>query len=514
MKKNILKMATLSLSLGVLFASCSKSFLELQPKGQSLESNYYSTPAEAFAGLVAAYSPLSTTIGGIDNTYSSFVGLLDLASDDCWAGGGGSSDTPIWQVWNTYTLTPAQGPQGEFWQINYTGVSNCNTILSKLPGVPGLGQDTLKRYTAEAKFLRAHYYFDLERLFKNIPLITQPLDVSEARNVLQTSPDSVYAQIEADLKDAIPDLPPTVSASENGRATQGAAIALLGKVYLYEQKWSDAVSELAQVNGTAPGSVTPVYGYSLMPNFGDIFSPDHKFNSESIFEVTFTGSQAYTWSQYGTAIKGNVLCVMVGPRTSVGPDYYIGYGFDPIVKSTLVQAMHPAGTNYYDPRYKYTIANMDSLAKANGLTYAPPAGNNDSGYLIQKYAPQTKYVSATGDAPLNFPNDYIEIRLADTYLMEAEALVHTGSNTSRAAALLNAVRARVGLAAESATLDNIYKERQLELATEGHRWYDLVRTGQAATALAFKGFKGGTNEILPIPLPDMQNTKMVQNPGY
>ena len=117
---------------------------------------------------------------------------------------------------------------------------------------------------------------------------------------------------------------------------------------------------------------------------------------------------------------------------------------------------------------------------------------------------------------MNFPNDVIEIRLADTYLLEAEASVRAngGSVTTRAQNLLDAVRARVGLTSKTATLDNIYEERKLELATEGHRWFDLVRTGKAATVLAFKGFKAGKNEILPIPMEEMNNTKLVQNPNY
>jgi starch-binding outer membrane protein, SusD/RagB family len=115
---------------------------------------------------------------------------------------------------------------------------------------------------------------------------------------------------------------------------------------------------------------------------------------------------------------------------------------------------------------------------------------------------------------LNYPNDYIEIRLADTYLLQAEALVKTGTNPTRAAELLNAVRARVGLPAVPATLDNIYKERQLELATEGHRWFDLVRTGKAAAELAFKGFTAGKNEVLPIPLTEFINKNIDQNPNY
>lgn len=501
MKRNYIQYSAL-LFLGMfMFTSCSNSFLDVVPKGQSLESNYYSNPDEAFAGVVAAYSALNTETF---NTYSSTLGPLNSASDDCYAGGGSSSDMSTWQVWNNYTLTSAQGPESDFWGINFTGVAKCNTILSKLDGVPGLSDALKSRYTAEAKFLRAHYYFDLVRLFGNVPLMTNALTLSDVYSQKQAKPAEVYAQVEKDLTEAIPDLPAKVPQDENGRVTQGAAKALLGKVYLYEQKWSLAASMLADVNGPTPGQENPTYGYKLLANYADIFSPDNKFNSESIFEIQHTGTQNYGWGNWGS-FKSNVYVQMVGPRSYSGPTYSAGWGFNPITMS-LVNVLKN------DPRYNATVVNMDSLQAAGVCSYSPSYQN--TGYFIKKYAPLLKYKTTTGTAELNYPNDYIEIRLADTYLMEAEALVHTGSNSARAQALLDAVRARVGLGSVPATLDNIYKERRLELATEGHRWFDLVRTGRAATVLGPSGFVAGKNELLPIPLAELTNTQLVQNPGY
>ena len=166
-----------------------------------------------------------------------------------------------------------------------------------------------------------------------------------------------------------------------------------------------------------------------------------------------------------------------------------------------------------DPRYQYTVLNIDSIVNAApGRSYVK--GYQNTGFFIQKYAPLQQYVNTSAQAELNFPNDYIEIRLADVYLMEAEALVRGGGSVATAQTYLDNVRKRVGLASVPATIDNIYNERKLELATEGHRWYDLVRTGKAASALAFKGFKAGTHELMPIPLNELNNTKLVQNPGY
>ena len=502
MKRRYLNYGAVALIGVAAFVSCKKSFLETSPKGQTLETNYYSTPAEAFAGLVAAYDPLVTESGGLNNTYSGPLGPLNSASDDCEVGGGGPQDQNTWQVWNSFSLTPAVGPQGEYWAINFKGVSRSNIILGKLPTVAGLSDADRKRYIAEAKFLRAHYYFDLVRLFGKVPLFTAPLQPSEVYDQPQVAPEQTYALVEADLNAAIADLPATVVSSELGRATKGAAIALLGKVYLYEKKWTQAAAQFALVNGT-PGASSQ-YGYKLMSNFGDIFSPDKKFNSESIFEIVHSGSQAYSWNNWNQ-FKSNVYVQMVGPRGYGGPVYWGGWGFNPVTTS-LATALKG------DPRYGYTTYNMDSLSKAKNVTYEPSYDN--TGYFIQKYAPLIKYKAATGTAELNFPNDYIEIRLADTYLMEAEALLQGGGDAGRALALLSAVRARVGLTPVAATLPNIYNERRLELATEGHRFFDLVRTGQAATFLGSKGFKTGKHELLPIPLTELSNTKLVQNPGY
>lgn len=485
------------LGIGTI-VSCKKSFLELNPKGQFLESNYYATPDEALTAVVAAYDPLVTETGGIDNTYSDPLGALNSASDDCYAGGGSSSDVPQWQAINNYTLTPALGPQNQFWAINFQGVNRADVLLENLPKVPGMSADLLKRYTAEGQFLRAHYYFDLVRLFKNVPLILNSLNLTNVYSQPQATPEAVYAQIETDLKAAITGLPTTVPATEGGRVTQGAAKALLGKVYLYEKKWADAATTLQDVNTN--------YGYKLLSNYGAIFSPTNKFNSESIFELVHSGTQSYTWNNWDQ-FKSNIYTQMIGPRSYTGPVYYSGgYGFNPVT-TELATALKG------DPRYGYTVVNIDSLTKATKTSYSPSYQN--TGYFIQKYAPVLANKVTTGTTDLNWPNDYIEIRLADTYLMEAEAELNGGGDQGRAQTLLNAVRARVGLASKPATLQNIYDERRLELATEGHRWFDLVRWGQAPSVLASKGFKAGVNEILPIPLNETLNgTKLKQNPGY
>lgn len=484
--------------------ACKKSWLDVEPVGLNLESNYYSNPTEAFAGLVAAYDPLGMETAG---TYANKLGPLNSASDDCVAGGAqGGNDMNTWQVWNNYTLTPAVGPQMEYWTRNFTGISRANIILAKVENVPGLSDALKSRYVAEGKFLRAYYYFDLVRLFKNIPLFTAPLPTEEIYNQEQADPAAVFAQIEKDLKDAIPNLPTTVPvATEGGRATQGAAKALLGKVILWQNdnnRMMEAANLFDDVN-----KVGNVYGYSLVPNFADIFRPDRKFNSESIFEISHTAAANGSWNNWG-GVEGNVYTQMIGPRAYSGQIYETGWGFNPVRKELR-------DLLYGDPRYQYTVADIDSMVTAGAAT-SYEASYQNTGYFIQKFAPLKQWKSTGGgNVELNYLNNVMEIRLADTYLMEAECLVRApGGDAVKAAGYLNAVRARVGLGPVAATLDNIALERRKELATEGHRWFDLIRTGKAATALASKGFQAGKHEILPIPLNELTNTKLKQNPGY
>ena len=171
--------------------------------------------------------------------------------------------------------------------------------------------------------------------------------------------------------------------------------------------------------------------------------------------------------------------------------------------------------NFYDvikndPRFGATVLDLKTLAAAGKVTYIE--GYQNTGYFIMKFIPKpSDKTTGAGTTELNFQqNDYI-IRLADTYLLEAEALGATGA---RAQALLDAVRLRVGLPSVPVSMDAIKTERRLELAGEGHRFFDLVRWGDAATVLASRGFKAGKNEVFPIPAQELQGTKLVQNPGY
>ncbi|MFV8336488.1 RagB/SusD family nutrient uptake outer membrane protein [Flavobacterium sp. RSP29] len=504
MKLRNIKQSFLLLVVLVAASACSEDFLNVDPEGTALEEAYYSNEFEAYSGLVSVYDGIGKYSVGFEN----MVTILNAGSDDTYAGGGGATDGTGIQSFSNYTISSVTIPTS-YWNNFYQGIFRANVLLVKLPEVP-MDETVKARFTAESKALRAFYYFELVRLFKNIPLITVPLTPNEIASVTQVSPELIYAQIEKDLTESMPDLPMKITnpADEAGRLTKGAVQALLGKVYLYQGKNTLAATQFAQVNGT-PGT-TSQYGYKLLDNYADLWVVANKFNTESILEVSNTNRGNTGWGNWGSGSdEGNSVNVMIGPRSysrpsgSAAPDYATGFAFNPITQN-LYDVIKT------DPRFKSTVADLKALKAAGLADYIP--GYQDTGFFIKKFMPLTADITTGGgDAVLNYRQNMYVIRLADTYLMEAEALGGTGV---RAQALLDAVRARVGLTPVAVSIDAIIAERRIELACEGHRWYDLVRTGRAASVLANRGFVAGKNEIWPIPLKELENTQIVQNPNY
>lgn len=487
----------------LLAQSCKKDFLELEPKGIKLESTFYKTQAEIYEGLVAAYDPL--TWGGSANLWSMDLGLLNAASDDCYAGGSDASDQPNWVAYDAFTLTPTLGPQKGLWDKYYAGIYRCNLILEKIEDVPSIDPLFKGRAIAELKFLRAYYYFDLVRFFGNIPLITKTLSADEIYRQTQTTPTAVYAQIEKDLKEAVAaaELPETVPSAELGRVTKGAAKALLGKTILYQNndaKMLEAATYLEEVINSNL--------YRLEPKFEDIFRLDREWGTESVFEINFSGNQTGGWENFINQTEGNYNIQYFGMRDYVGPTYGNGWSFCP-VSTELADAMKN------DPRFKHTIIDGKAL-KATGASYA--AGFQNTDYFIKKYAPLAADKAKSGEPALNWNNNVRIIRLADVLLMAAEATVRGGGDPTKARGFLNRVRSRVGLQpytfqTGTQLLDIIQNERRMELATEGHRFFDLVRTGKTDV---LKGFTKGKSEILPIPQQEVDITAggLKQNPNY
>ncbi|MEL6731341.1 MAG: RagB/SusD family nutrient uptake outer membrane protein, partial [Bacteroidota bacterium] len=250
--------------------------------------------------------------------------------------------------------------------------------------------------------------------------------------------------------------------------------------------------------------------FQLEPNFEDVFKTANEFGMESIFEINYSSNQRGGWPNFGNGTEGNYNVQFFGMRDYVGPTFATGWSFCPVTPK-LVDAMQN------DPRFEHTIIDGVEL-KNRGASYAEGYQNTD--YFIRKYAGLSDERALDGEPALNWTNNIREIRYADVLLMASEAYARAG-NDSKAREYLNEVRARVALPANtadagSALLDAIYKERQLELATEGHRFFDLVRTGRAVEELGDQGFVSGKNELLPIPQTEIDVTEgnLNQNPGY
>jgi hypothetical protein len=504
--KNIKMKFTLVLTSLTLMTACKKDFITIEPRGQFLTQNYYSTRDQAYTGLVGAYDVLRKNAGGFEN----MITFLNAGTDDNYSGGAaGGSDGAGIQSFSTFTINQNLMP-GSYWNDHYQGIFRANILLSKI-GAINMNAAEKARFTAEAKALRAIYFFNLVRMFKNVPLLLEAVTTDQIYQVTQATPAATYAQIEKDLTEAIPDLPPSLAlATEAGRLTKGAGQAMLGKVLLYDGKGTAAAVQLAQVNGTTPGQPNQ-YGNKLLANFADLWVFSNKFNSESILECTHTNQSNTDWGFWGSsADEGNSVNQMVGPRsfaptgTYTGPDIYrAGWSFNTWTQE-FYDLIKP------DPRFAATVFDAKAYVTAGQASYID--GHMNTGYFINKFLPKrTDQTSGGGNLELNFQqNDYI-IRLADCYLMEAEALGATGP---RAQALLDAVRARVGLGSVPVSLAAIKAERRLELAGEGHRFFDLVRWGDAAAKLGSRGFVAGKNEIFPIPAAELVATKLVQNPNY
>lgn len=494
------------LFVGVILTltSCGKDFLELDPRGTQLETNFYQTEEEIFQGLVATYDVLQW---GGTNGWTMKLGLLNAASDDTYAGGSDASDQPSWVAFDDFTLDPFLGPQSGFWNKNYTGIYRANLVMEKIEQLEDVTPEFKSRVIAEAKFLRAFFYFDQVRFFGDIPLIDHVLSGDELYTQTQSSKEEIYAFIEQDLNDARAtfELPESLPADELGRVTKGAVTALLGKVILYQNDESRMVEAAALFDELINSGL-----YSLESDFGRIFSNDNEFGVESVFEIQHSGASRGGWESFANGTEGLYDVQFFGMRDYVGPDYAVGWSFCPVTEK-LVDLMR------FDPRFEHTIID-GKLLKQQGATYTEGYQNTD--FFIRKYAGLQAERALDGEPALNWSKNVREIRYADVLLMAAEAYVRAG-DAAVARGYLNQVRQRVSLQpvtglSGDALLNVIYRERQLELATEGHRFFDLVRTGRASEELGDQGFVEGVHEVLPIPQTeiDISQGNLTQNSGY
>jgi len=480
--------------LGFLFntTACSDDFIERDPVYSIDSENYFNSEADYYNALVATYDLLQST-------YQNAL-LGEIASDNTLCGGEGPNDVIGFQQIDDMIHTPVNTELKKIWDWMFAGVNRANYILEFKDKTDFEGKNQI---IAEARFLRAYYHFELVKWFGPIPLKGDVrFKIDDEKTIPRSPVTEVYASIEADLQFAIDNLNPV--APQVGRATKGSAQALLGKVYLYQDKFSFAATTLDNLINSNT--------YSLVSDYSTLFEFEQENGPESVFEVQYTDVEGAGFGCLQCS-EGNVAVGFSGPRNYSGPLFTSGFSFN--VPTQQSYDAYDTGDNRRD----IAILNIDAWATQTGATFG--VGYEHTGFFNRKYIPRTRSSNAAGDLNLTNPNNYRAIRYADVLLMAAEAYNRGGIDDNKAKQYLNEVRRRAfgnnnnDITASGAALtDFIYEERRLELMGEGHRFFDLVRTGKAAQSIP--GFTSNKHELFPIPIEEIQfsSGNWQQNPGY
>jgi hypothetical protein len=489
--KNIISVIIFSV---IILFGCSESFLDKQPEDTLAPGIFFKTPADIKTGLAAAYKPLHSIYAVNALPY-----YIESMSDDNNQGGG---DFMTYNKDNTSSVS-------SLWTNFYKLIVNANNIIDIIDGfTPKTSAEgvVIKAYRGEACFLRAFSYFNLVRLYGDVPMFVKRFnDPGTAFGIGRTPVSEIYDKV------IIPDLEyafencykkgDAALGDEGARVTKGAALTILGEVYLTLNDHANAAATLKKLIVDKEAGDK----YALLADYSQIWLPSKKFHSESVFEVNFNVAAGYP-SYFFRNMHGT-LGVNTYKLTTIS-SYIIG-------TKTLMDEFY---NNQDWTRYEVSVDSGYSVT--NGLLCCPPL----------KLTPPLNSTLKTYDK-VGTDYNYMITRYADALLMYAEALMVLGQKDA-AAGYVNQVRARVDMASVTAadmTIDRILHERRMELAFEGHRWFDLVRTGKAISILSQKLMTASDYDlkihrtepipeyqlILPIPVAEIQKDQtLTQNPGY
>ena len=517
----------------MILQACSEDFLDRKPESDLTTGNFYTTADDAVAALTAAYDPLGWELTTLNSWQ--FGDVVGGDTDK-----GSTDDQDYAQIAQLANFT-ARGDNSELnftWDQAYDGIYRANLVLERTPAIE-MDEAKKNQILGQAKFLRGLYYFYLVRTYGRVPNITTVLAPTEVYVPRAATIAENWAQIEKDLSEAITVLPATWSGADAGRATKGAAQALLAKVYIFQStpgsvyftspKWQQAadLTDAIIASGT----------YALDPDYAKVFTLAGENSKEIIFSVQAVGGTT-GWNNDN---EGQALNQWLAPRTTdfsgwgfntpIGPNTPDNYAANPKIKTNnIVQAYESC-----DPRLKANILGVTPNDSLFGVRYNYQKDSDNpgkyklqpwsrTGYNIRKFMiPESEQGAGGANSPLDVPI----LRYADVMLMNAEAHNELG-NSAKALVSLNAVRARARGSAPGATCplpivalgqdqlrDAILNERRLELAFEGHRFFDLVRTNRAEAFLNAMGrpFKKGVNDLFPIPQGEInRNPKLEPNP--
>ena len=490
--KNLKNINILVLLAFLSVFSCADSFIDVASQDENSE-DYFNTEEDYEKALIAAYDYLQAT--------SQQFQIAEIASDNTLAGGESATDTPGIQEIDDMIHTPVNAQLRNIWTWMYTGVNRTNYIMEFQDKLDFPSKTSV---LAQTRFLRAFYYFQLVKWFGDVPLVVDKrIQFGDQFGLERTPKAQVYELIENDLKFAVDNLPYTQS--QTGRITKGAAEALLGKAYLYQEKFTEAATVLENLIDKGPHDLLPTATAPLM------WENEYENNIESVFEIQYSDVDGGSYDCF-QCLEGNYAVGFNGVRGYVGPVFDFGYSFN-VPTQDVVDAFEPG-----DIRLDYSILDIKKWIEENPTaSYNEDAGYEQTGYFNRKYIARLGDANRP-DAALTNPNNTRVIRFADVLLMAAEALNRGNISDSRAQIYLNRVRNRATLGNVTTTGSNltndIYKERRVELVGEGHRFFDLVRTGRAVGTIP--GFKANKNELFPIPIQEIElaGGTWNQNPGY
>lgn len=474
--------------LGFSFSSCS-DFLEQNPQTDLSENDFYKTADDILSAVNGAYSSLQE-----GDIYGNWYVFGEIPSDNTRNQLSGSVTTQ--NEFDQFYIDTQNSMIANFWKAAYKVINRTNTVLGRIDGIE-INTELANRYKLECKFIRALMYFNLVRVYGDVPLVLKEISISESYDILREPKENVYNQIIADLKEA-QDLPVSYSTAEDGRATQGAAKALLANVYMTLHKYAEAETILAEIINSGRYSLLENTPGSLnIDGYKNVFSPVNHNSKEGIFEIQF--------------LKGGY---------GEGSNY--ANNFAPENSGTNVVAVGGTGGNNIPEMDIYNAYEEGDLRRdfSMSLGYYDNRKNNEW--------VESRYVCKFMDVPYqnnDASNNYPVIRYADVILMYAEALNQNGK-TAEACKYLNMTRRR-GFGYQTTetspvdlqTADKaqfalmVEQERRVELAFENHRWFDLIRTGRAVEVMRSKGFSlNETNLICPIPQKQIDvNPKLTQN---